>query len=191
MEFSSFDTLAMVVISIVFNWVTIANGINASISLHVEGLGFHRTFKYRVDVNEVSTETSCIALYFELPSALYVDPDELAGLLRLGKLIGCSQGETNVELFTEKAGPQNLTICSPISDMSSSTTFLLPIHRRYQFAKLNGTYAQIFLQRPRLFIGSVNKNEEHRVSVVNLCSPCTSISHKWLEIFYEFVSTPA
>ncbi|OAD59362.1 hypothetical protein WN48_09193 [Eufriesea mexicana] len=94
----------------------------------------------------------------------------------------CSVGETDIELFTEKAGIQNVTICSHLTSIES--TLKLPIHQRYQYANENNRYINITLPKPKLLLGCKERIKEYRVSKIDLCSPCVEIIPKWREIPY-------
>lgn len=157
-------------------------GLNARISLHTEGTGFHRIFFYRVDLDGYNQENCHVAIYLELPSALYVNVDELDDLRRVGVSTACSVGETDVELFMEKARPQNVTVCTRL--LSAGSVLQLPIHQRYQYARDGGGYTNVSMPRPKLLLGCKDRIKGHRISKINLCSPCVDLMPKWREIPY-------
>lgn len=94
----------------------------------------------------------------------------------------CSSGETNVELFTEKAQIQNISICSHLTNVKS--TLKLPVHQRYRYAGVNDKYINISLPDPKLLLGCRKRLKEYRISKIDLCSPCVDIVPKWREIPY-------
>ncbi|XP_017753649.1 PREDICTED: LOW QUALITY PROTEIN: uncharacterized protein LOC108546195 [Eufriesea mexicana] len=159
--------------------------LDARISLEVEGTGFHRDLIYQIRIDPF-VEKCYIAIYLQLPSALYVNVNELIHLRRLGVTTACSVGETDIELFTEKAGIQNVTICSHLTSIES--TLKLPIHQRYQYANENNRYINITLPKPKLLLGCKERIKEYRVSKIDLCSPCVEIIPKWREIPYIMVN---
>ncbi|KAG7208910.1 hypothetical protein KM043_015090 [Ampulex compressa] len=105
---------------------------------------------------------------------------ELADLKRQGITTACSIGETDVELFMEKAKTQNVTVCASLQ--STSCILMVPIHQRYQYAKEYGGYENVIVPKPRLLLGCKNRIKEHRVSKIDLCSPCVDTEPKWREI---------
>lgn len=95
----------------------------------------------------------------------------------------CSVGETNVELFAEKAGQQNVTTCASIN--SSSSTLIIPVHQRYRAARETGGYVNVTLPEPKLLLGCRERVKDHRVSKIDLCEPCVGLMAKWREIPYR------
>ncbi|KYM95666.1 PREDICTED: uncharacterized protein LOC108780134 [Cyphomyrmex costatus] len=164
-------------------YVPICAAIEAEIDLDVEGNGFHRTLIYRIHFKNLTQDGCQSAIYMELPSALYVNIDEIAEMRRKGTNTVCSIGETNVELFAEKAGQQNITTCASINSSSSSLT--IPIHQRYRYAHKSGDYVNVTLPEVKLLLGCRKRIRDHRVSKIDLCKPCVELMAKWREIPYH------
>lgn len=95
----------------------------------------------------------------------------------------CSIGETDVELFAEKAGWQNVTACASVS--SSSSNLMIPLHQRYRYAHETGGYVDAIVPEPKLLLGCQKRLRDHRVSKTDLCEPCVSLAVKWREIPYR------
>ncbi|KYN41337.1 Phosphatidylinositol-glycan biosynthesis class X protein [Trachymyrmex septentrionalis] len=161
----------------------ICAAIEAEIDLDVEGNGFHRTLIFRIHFKNLTQDDCQAAIYMELPSALYVNTDEIAEMRRRGTNTICSVGETDVELFAEKAGQQNVTTCASISLSSSSLT--IPVHQRYQYAYETGGYVNVTLPEVKLLLGCRKRIKDHRVSKIDLCEPCVGLMAKWREIPYR------
>ncbi|XP_076228629.1 uncharacterized protein LOC116426132 [Nomia melanderi] len=161
--------------------MVICERFDAHISLTTKGEGFHRFLIYEINL-DVLINDSYIALYLQLPSTLYSSVDELNDLRRLGINTICSAGETNVELFMERAQFQNITICSALSN--KKFLFKFPVHLRYQYANDINTYMNIIIPKPKLLLGCKKRIKEYRVSTIDLCSPCVEIINKWREIPY-------
>lgn len=92
-------------------------------------------------------------------------------------------GETNVELFAEKSGQQNVTTCRSVISLSSCT-LTIPVHQRYQYAQEIGSYVILTLPMPRLLLGCRERLKDRRVSKIDLCEPCVDLATKWREIPY-------
>lgn len=90
-----------------------------------------------------------------------------------------------MELFAEKAGTQNVTICKRLQ--GSDTILTLPIHQRYQDATPDGGYVDVTLPKAQLLVGCKSRLKEHRVSKIDLCSPCVDLVPKWRTVSYETV----
>ncbi|XP_011862211.1 PREDICTED: uncharacterized protein LOC105558899 isoform X2 [Vollenhovia emeryi] len=163
--------------------VQVCAAVAAEVDLDVEGNGFHRALIYRVRFRNLTQDGCRAAIYMELPSALYVNTDEIAEMRRRGTNMVCSVGETDVELFAEKAGRQNVTTCAPVSSSSSSLT--IPVHQRYRYARDTGDYVNVTLPQPRLLLGCRARVRDHRVSKIDLCEPCVDLVAKWREIPYR------
>ncbi|GAB1859793.1 Phosphatidylinositol-glycan biosynthesis class X protein [Camponotus japonicus] len=164
----------------------ICRGIEAEIDLDVEGSGFHRTLIYHVYFKDLINDDCHTAIYMELPSALYVNVDEVAELRRRGMSTICSIGETDVELFAEKAGQQNVTTCSSVS--SSSSSLMIPLHQRYRYARESNGYVDAIVPEPKLLLGCRERIRDHRVSKTDLCEPCVNLAIKWREIPYRMLN---
>lgn len=95
----------------------------------------------------------------------------------------CSVGETDVELFMEKARSQNVTVCGPVN--LASSVLRIPIHQRYQYARKNGGYVNVILHKPKVLLGCKDRVKNHRVSKINLCEPCVNLAVKWRNIPYN------
>lgn len=94
-------------------------------------------------------------------------------------------GETDVELFAEKAKRQNVTTCGHVSRSSSSCMLTIPVHQRYQYARETGSYVGVLLPEPQLFLGCRGRIKDHRISKMDLCEPCVSLTTKWRQIPYH------
>nr|XP_012143484.1 PREDICTED: phosphatidylinositol-glycan biosynthesis class X protein-like [Megachile rotundata] len=172
---------AILVSSLILQTAVICEPINASVSLAVEGNGFHRSLQYQINVDNL-IEECYVSIYLKLPSDLYVNVHELDNLRRLGVSTACSDGETDIEVFKERAETQNITICSLLTN--KQCTMKLPIHQRYQYASNINKYVNITLPKPKLLIGCRKRITEYRVSKIDLCSPCVEFVPKWREISY-------
>nr|XP_033340647.1 phosphatidylinositol-glycan biosynthesis class X protein-like isoform X1 [Megalopta genalis] len=169
----------LIIISIFQN--VVCQELSARISLTTKGEGFHRFLMYEINLDDL-IDDCYIALYLRLPPALYTSIDELNDLKRSGVNTICSLGETNVELFMEKANSQSVTICSPLT--SKKFIFNFPIHQRYQYASDNNKYMNITLPKPNLLLGCKKRIKEYRISTIDLCPPCVEVVNKWREIPY-------
>ncbi|KAK2581047.1 hypothetical protein KPH14_006090 [Odynerus spinipes] len=165
-----------------FQFFPLSTGIDARVEFYVDGSGFHRNFIYNIKLNNFTEENCHAALYHELPSALYVNINELADLIRVEKIKVCSMGETDVESFMENAKSQNVTVCARLQNNSCIMT--LPIHQRYLYPKENGAYEDIILKKPNLLISCKKRIRDYRVSKLDLCPLCASLALKWREIPY-------
>lgn len=99
----------------------------------------------------------------------------------------CSQGEIDVELFSEKAYHQNVTICSRL--INSKTILSVPVHQRYRFATKTGKSVYFEIPHPVVLLGCKDRLKEHRVSKIRICSPCIEYVKKWRDVIYTWVST--
>ncbi|KAI4481747.1 hypothetical protein M0804_009268 [Polistes exclamans] len=172
----------VICILLLFQYVSVSGDITAHVGLQVDGSGFHRIFTYRIDVDNLIWKDCYASLHFLLPSALYVNINELAELRRNDKTTICSVGETDTELFMENANSQNVTLCSRIDD--GSCVMSLPIHQRYQYPKENGDYENVVLEKPSLLLGCKQRIREYRISKINLCPLCAGMMVKWRELPY-------
>ncbi|XP_060813583.1 phosphatidylinositol-glycan biosynthesis class X protein-like [Bombus pascuorum] len=160
--------------------------LDARVSLKVEGAGFHRDLIYQVHVDQF-IEECYVAIYLQLPSALYANVNELTNLRRL-EIISqfqstvCANGETDIELFAEEAQIQTVTICSRL--IRAGCVLKVPIHQRYQYANDSNKYINVTLPNPTLLLGCKERIKDYRVSKLDLCSPCVEIVPKWREIPY-------
>ncbi|XP_050586526.1 phosphatidylinositol-glycan biosynthesis class X protein-like isoform X2 [Bombus affinis] len=155
--------------------------LDARVSLKVQGTGFHRDLMYQVHVDQF-IEECYVAIYLQLPSALYANVNELTNLRRLGISTVCVNGESDIELFAEEAQTQTVTICSSL--IRAGCTLKVPIHQRYQHANDSNKYMNITLPNPMLLLGCKERIKDYRVSKLDLCSPCVEIVSKWREIPY-------
>ncbi|XP_012245884.1 phosphatidylinositol-glycan biosynthesis class X protein isoform X1 [Bombus impatiens] len=160
--------------------------LDARVSLKVQGTGFHRDLIYQVHVDQF-IEECYVAIYLQLPSALYANVNELTNLRRLGIIsqfqsTACVNGEADIELFAEEAQTQTVTICSNLS--RAECALKVPIHQRYQHANDSNKYMNITLPNPTLLLGCKKRIKDYRVSKLDLCSPCVEIVPKWREIPY-------
>ncbi|XP_051154493.1 phosphatidylinositol-glycan biosynthesis class X protein, partial [Leptopilina boulardi] len=173
----------LLVLLFFYPFITFISALNAEVKLDLPNGGFHRTLKYDINIKNFEMNNCHVALYFEFPSSFYVNVDEISKLVRRGQLTACSIGEFNVELFAENAGTQNVTVCSRL--IGSNVILTLPLHQRYHEPREGGGYIEIKLPKPKLLIGCEERIKEHRVSKVELCSPCSELVDKWREISYN------
>ncbi|XP_050474253.1 phosphatidylinositol-glycan biosynthesis class X protein-like isoform X2 [Bombus huntii] len=155
--------------------------LDARVSLKVQGTGFHRDLIYQVHIDQF-IEECYVAIYLQLPSALYANVNELTNLRRLGISTACVNGEADIELFAEEAQTQTVTICSNLS--RAECALKVSIHQRYQHANDSNKYMNITLPNPTLLLGCKKRIKDYRVSKLDLCSPCVEIVPKWREIPY-------
>lgn len=98
----------------------------------------------------------------------------------------CSVGETDVELFAEKAGRQNVTTCSSVN--LSLSSLMIPLHQRYRYARETSGYIDAIVPEPKLLLGCQKRIRDHRVSKTDLCEPCVNLAIKWREIPYHMLN---
>ncbi|XP_012254704.2 uncharacterized protein LOC105685305 [Athalia rosae] len=172
---------------LILNSIITATCLNIAVDFDLVGEGFHRSLEYSISFDGLNQVDCAVALHVLLPSAIYINVDEVADLKRQGKARVCSQGETDVELFAENAESQNVTICEQL--ISSEINLSLPVHQRYQFARADGDYLDVLIPQPKLLLGCKNRIKEYRVSNIDLCAPCVDLARKWREIPYKVEPT--
>ncbi|KAF7995145.1 hypothetical protein HCN44_004617 [Aphidius gifuensis] len=176
--------ILLIFICIYFEFANAKTSINPKVDYSVDGHGFHRKINYTVTMENLDDVSNCyLAIHVNLPTSLYVNVDELADLQRLNENTVCSDGETNVEVFAENAGSQQVTICKYLN--SKESNLILPLHQRYHAPLNNASYINVTIPKAKLLLGCEKRIAEYPVSKIDLCSPCVDLSIKWREVPYK------
>ncbi|XP_067005392.1 phosphatidylinositol-glycan biosynthesis class X protein [Anabrus simplex] len=166
--------------------------IHATITRHVENEGFHRELHSLIEVimGQPKLLTKCYVVLEELlPSGLYVNPDQLADLRRLGQVSACAQGHVDVEAPKQNSSSHLVHVYSFLEQTQNllSAKVILPFHLRYHNPKPSGGYAQVHLDAPTLLLHCPVKVpclEKHK-KVIAPCRPCGKAKCQWHSVPYK------
>ncbi|KAJ8937270.1 hypothetical protein NQ318_005668 [Aromia moschata] len=128
--------------------------LDISITQKVEYEGFHRDIKWLVEILHPSKESwlslSCnLALRLDISSGMFVNPDEVADLKRMGKLLTYVDGNVDVEAAAHEATEHSIYVYLNNSQIDKLSV-KLPVHLRYQRSQITGGYGKIPLAKPSL-----------------------------------------
>lgn len=126
------------------------------ITQNVENEGFHRDIKYLIEFSNENTNillsSGCkVALKQDVPRGLFVNPDQIADLIRIRKISAHIDGKINVESPMHLSEPHAIIIYST-NDTFSRIQLQLPIHLRYQRAQISGGFGKVELPKPSLLV---------------------------------------
>lgn len=130
--------------------------LNVSITQKIENLGFHRTLNWLVESHNLDAATwlnnTCkLALRLDVGQGMFVNPDQVDDLQRLGKLDALIDGSVDVEAPAHLATRHTVFIYLNQTDILTQTTIKLPIHLRYQRPLLGG-HGKVILSKPALLV---------------------------------------
>lgn len=130
--------------------------LKTSITQKIEQEGFHRDIWWLLETADVSKETwiqsKCnLALKLEISNSMFVNPDELAELNRMGELRGYIEGKIDVEAPAHEATHHTVYMFLNNSEIDRMT-ITLPIHLRYQRGQITGGYGKAPLRKPSLLV---------------------------------------
>ncbi|KAB0793080.1 hypothetical protein PPYR_12700 [Photinus pyralis] len=116
--------------------------LQVSISQKVENEGFHREINWLIeslDLNhdEWSRSYCEIALRLNIPSEMFVNPDEIGELNRTGQISAYIEGYVNVETPAHESNEHQLYVFLRGHDIRKMSV-RVPIHLRYQRAVIAG-----------------------------------------------------
>uniref|UniRef100_A0A8D8TIU2 Phosphatidylinositol-glycan biosynthesis class X protein n=1 Tax=Cacopsylla melanoneura TaxID=428564 RepID=A0A8D8TIU2_9HEMI len=156
--------------------------------------GFHRNLVSSIDIYSTSETYPCSLLLVEyLPGSVYVDSDQILGLVAKNSLSAFLNTSVNIEATADsvQATPFKAFIY-PADQLTPKITHSveLPIHVRYQPATSGGGYKNINVGQPSLFQRCAKDNSEPTDKKYEL--PCSALDRslcKWTKL--DATITPA
>lgn len=167
---------------------------DALITQTIENEGFHRDIKYLIEfssnnVNILFSAHCKVALRQDIPLGLFVNPDQIADLVRVKKLLAYIDGNVNVETPMHHS-EQHSTYIYSINDTFSRISLELPIHLRYQRAQITGGFGKVELPKPSLLVhcpeGAILCGSSQKVE-----APCDYTGAKscmWSNVSYKAIT---
>lgn len=118
--------------------------------------GFHRNITYEIvfdtteNSNGMSLKNCIVALEQVLPAGVYVNPDELSDLRRIGKINALPRNRVNIELPTEHSEPNTVYILGKL--IHNEVNIWIPVHARYHQAVTGGGMARNEVGAPSIYL---------------------------------------
>lgn len=152
--------------------------LQVSISQKVENEGFHREINWLIESLDLNHEewshSNCqIALRLNIPSEMFVNPDEIGELNRTGQISAYIEGYVNVETPAHESNEHRLYVFLRGHDIRKISV-RVPIHLRYQRAVIAGGFGKINLSRPSLVARCPIAGHRLCGKKQNVVAPCDS-----------------
>ncbi|KAL1462890.1 hypothetical protein WDU94_014694 [Cyamophila willieti] len=186
--------LSYVLLLSIAGFVSVSCRSQVTISRELRNEGFHRTLVSSIDIYSTSETYPCSLLLVEyLPGSVYVDSDQLLGLVAKNSLSAFLNTSVNVEATadSEKAIPFKAFIF-PADQLTPKITrsIELPLHLRYQPATSGGGIKNINIGQPSLFQRCTKDNSDPTAKTFDLaCSSLDRSLCKWTKL--DATITPA
>ncbi|KAK9887945.1 hypothetical protein WA026_000244 [Henosepilachna vigintioctopunctata] len=121
-----------------------------------------------------------------MPPSVFVNPDELADLQRLGILKTFIGEFVDIELTEHEATNHTVYIFIETDDFSK-VSLTLPFHARYQRSQISGGYGKAVLNKPRLLVRCLQKKEKlcEKFSTEAPCDFRGDEKCQWFDIKYK------
>ncbi|KAI4456290.1 phosphatidylinositol-glycan biosynthesis class x protein [Holotrichia oblita] len=152
--------------------------LNISLIRTIDRSGFHNKIKWMVeflpsDLEELKRAEAKFALYIKIPSGMYVNPDEIDDLSRLAEYSVYIDGKVNVEAPENEAKPHDVFIFLP-ELYGDKVEIILPVHLRYQLAKIGGGFGKVHLSKPSLLMLTPRKSFKTCGDHLQIKAPCNA-----------------
>lgn len=159
----------------------------ANISRELRNEGFHRGLVTTIEIYSTSESYPCHLLLVEyLPSSVYIDADEILGLVGKTGFSSFLNTTVNVEATadSEKAIPFKAFIYPAVQEGPKVTRSVeLPVHLRYQAATKGGAYKKINIGQSSLYSRCAQDTPEISTKKFDLpCSPIDRSVCKWIKL---------
>ncbi|XP_056631163.1 phosphatidylinositol-glycan biosynthesis class X protein-like [Diorhabda carinulata] len=128
--------------------------LKTSITQKIEHEGFHREIWWLLETSEPSTDvwlnSECkLILRLDVTSGMFINPDEIGELRRMGELCALIVGQIDIEAAAHEANEHVLYIFLNNSMIDKMQVFV-PFHLRYQRAQIAGDYGKVGFRNPSL-----------------------------------------
>uniref|UniRef100_A0A1B6KZA0 Phosphatidylinositol-glycan biosynthesis class X protein n=1 Tax=Graphocephala atropunctata TaxID=36148 RepID=A0A1B6KZA0_9HEMI len=165
---------------------------HVTIIRQLENDGFHREIHSLVELVGgyaiVQRQHCFLALRETLPSGLYVSPDQLEDLARLGQVQACANTTVDVEAPEPVSSNLSVLIYSGLERAENllSARLVLPVHARYHAPTEDGGYRPITVTVPELFLRCAGPlNCPDLTSLTLPCYTCSEDLCTWTQIPYK------
>ncbi|PSN41742.1 hypothetical protein C0J52_16920 [Blattella germanica] len=165
--------------------------IHATIIRRIENEGFHRDVNSLVEIvtGHSTLWGDCLVILEEsMPSGLYVNPDQLADLQRVGQVHACPVGHVDVEASQRNSPPHFVHVYSMLNRTENllSASLSLPFHVRYHSPVPHGGYSVVELGAPSLLLRCKNDVKCVQGKRVRApCEPCRQEMCTWVNLSYK------
>uniref|UniRef100_A0A1B6EKN5 Phosphatidylinositol-glycan biosynthesis class X protein n=1 Tax=Cuerna arida TaxID=1464854 RepID=A0A1B6EKN5_9HEMI len=165
---------------------------HVTIIRQLENDGFHREIHSLVELlggYSIAQRQHCfLALRETLPSGLYVSPDQLEDLARLGQVQACANTSVDVEAPEPVSSNLSVLIYSGLERAENllSAKLVLPVHARYHAPSEDGGYRPITVGTPELFLRCAGHLQCPELTSLTLpCYTCSEELCTWTQIPYK------
>ncbi|CAH0563481.1 unnamed protein product [Brassicogethes aeneus] len=189
-----FDLLHLIVLLFVFQLVSANVCIkpNVYITQKISNEGFHREINWLIEVLEPTIEswekTKCkVALRLDVPSGIYVNPDEINALNETEEVSFRISGKVDIEVPAHEAKEHKVYVYFNNAYINR-ISIDLPFHLRYQRSQITGGYGKVYLQKPSLLVWCENNLNKICQKGLKVEAPCEHFSSKqcvWKNLSYD------
>ncbi|XP_054258536.1 phosphatidylinositol-glycan biosynthesis class X protein [Macrosteles quadrilineatus] len=158
----------------------------------LENDGFHREIHSLVELmggyGIIQRQHCSLALRETLPAGMYVSPDQLDDLARLGQVQACANSSVDTEAPEPASAPISVMVYSGLERAENllSARLSLPVHARYHAPSDDGGYQTISMGSPDVLIrcaGPLNCPELNTFSLP--CYACSEEICTWTQLPYK------
>lgn len=109
--------------------------------------GFHRELKWLLERGPTSLQCKLL-IRLDVSPEMFLNPDQIADLNRLGQLSVLIDGEVDVEAPAHLATGHIAYIFVP--PFEEKVSLNIPFHLRYQRAQISGRYGKVIVNKPSI-----------------------------------------
>lgn len=178
--YANFLLITAVIASNKSDTIPRCRNLNISLTQKVDGEGFHRELNWLLERSPASFKCT-LAIHLAVNSEMYVNPDQIAELNRLGYLTVFIQGDVDVEAAAHLAVEHAVYLYVP--PFKEKVFFNVPFHLRYQRAQISGGFGKVTLNKP-----SVLAMCPQKCSNVEVKAPCdfhNKSQCRWDNVSYQ------
>ncbi|KYB27910.1 Phosphatidylinositol-glycan biosynthesis class X protein-like Protein [Tribolium castaneum] len=150
--------------------------LNVSLTQKIDNEGFHRELKWLLERGPTSLQCK-LAIRLDVGPEMYLNPDQIADLNRLGHLSVLIVGDVDVEAPAHLSKGHITYIYVP--PFAERVSLNVPFHLRYQRAQISGGYGKVIVNKPSVLALSPQSEIKAPCDISNgvLCS--------WRNVSYQ------
>ncbi|RZC41551.1 PIG-X domain containing protein [Asbolus verrucosus] len=154
--------------------------LNVSLTQKIDNEGFHRELNWLLERGADSLQCK-LAIKLDVGEEMFINPDQIADLNRMGLLSVVIDGDVDVEVPSHLATKHTAYIFVP--PFLNKVSLKLPFHLRYQRAQISGGYGKVVVNKPDIL--AICPKPCGKTELRAPCDMTNRVKCAWNNVSYE------
>jgi hypothetical protein len=154
--------------------------LNISLTQKIDNEGFHRELNWLLE-RSVNSFQCKLAIRLDVGQEMFINPDQIADLNRLGHLSVLIAGDVDVEAPAHVATGHTVYVFVP--PFKEKVSLKVPFHLRYQRAQISGGFGKVVVNKPSVL--AICPHSCGKIEVKAPCDLTNRVTCRWNNVSYQ------